>query len=273
MGPLGTGINVFAWAGLTVYDIYKATQGKINWWNIIIDVFSLITNGVAGYQMRAAKLASAEVQTAEGTISAVAKRYPKIYQYIESMGEGLTSFGSKIVNSVNNFLEWIITKIPTLEKPISALRSTVTKISEFLSKLGKAIKDPIGSKAISGAAKKGLTSVGVSEFIVSKAGQKGLEMFEKNVVERISKWLLKHAGNYTDEALKKQACKMGPKECAIYTTIEKGVLGSMAVGTVASGAGKIGKNTPVSDVDGNVIDFTSGLRDLKKGEEKITKLT
>ena len=45
-GPLGAGINTFAWAALTIYDIYQASEGKENWWNIMIDVFSLITNSI-----------------------------------------------------------------------------------------------------------------------------------------------------------------------------------------------------------------------------------
>jgi hypothetical protein len=269
-GPIGAGINAFAWAGLTIYDIYKASQGKINWWNIIIDLFSLITNGVAAYQMRAAKLASAEVQTAEGTISALAKRFPKIYEYVKSIGQNLTSFGSKIVTGINNFLKWIISKIPSLKGPITALRSAMTKISEYLLKISQSLKNPIGSRAVSGLANKGLSKVGVSNFIASKVGQEGLKSFEADVVKKISDWVLKHAGNYADEQLKTVACKMGPKECSIYTTIEKGVLGGMAVGTVSAGVGNLGKNTAVSDAKSNVGDFTKGVKDLKKGTSNIS---
>ena len=271
-GPLGAGINTFAWAALTIYDIYQASEGKVNWWNIIIDVFSLITNGVAARSLRAAKLGAAEVQTAEGTISALAKKFPKIYEYVKSFGQTLSNWGGKIVGMIENALKWLMSKLPFLEGPLNSLRSVMTKVSEFLLKIGKAVKDPIGSKTVTNLANKGLTNIGVSNYIMSKAGQEGLKRFEKDVVKKVYDYYLKHYGNYADQAIKNQVCKMGAQYCSVYTTIEKGVLGTMAVGSVTAGTGNVAKNTAISDVEGNVKDLTSGIRDLKKGTEKISKL-
>ena len=268
-GPIGAGINVFAWAALTIYDIYQAFKGNVNWWNIIIDVFSLITNGVAARSLRAAKLAGAEVQTAESTISALAKKFPKIYEYVKSLGQTLSSWGGKIVGMVENALKWLVSKLPGLKGPLDSLRSAITKISEFLLKIGRAIKDPLGSKAAVRYTSKGLDKVGISNFIISKAGEQGLKKFETDVIKKVSDYLLKYGGNYADAELKKQVCRMGTQYCSVFTTIEKGVLGTMAVGSVSAGVGNIGKNTGVSDAESSVSDLTKGVRDLKKGSSKV----
>lgn len=271
-GPLGAGINIFAWAALTIYDIYQASKGKVNMWNIIIDIFSLITNGVAARSLKAAKLAGAEVQTAEGTMSALAKKFPKIYEYVKSFGQTLSSWGGKIVGMIENALKWLVSKLPFLKGPLNSLRSAITKISEFLLKIGKAIKSPIGSKATAKLATQGLNKIGVSNFIVSKVGQEGLKKFEKDVVKKVTDFLLKNAGNYADSALKSQVCKMGPSYCAVYTTIEKGIIGTMAAGTAVAGVGNIGKNTAVSDTQSDVADLTTGIKDYQKGVGKLAKI-
>lgn len=272
-GPIGAGINMFAWAALTIYDIYKAVTDKPNLWNIIIDVFSLVTNGVALYQFRAVKLAGAEVQTAESVISTLAKKFPKVYEYVKSIGQNLTSFGAKIVGLVKNALGWLSSKLPFLKNTLDGLRNVISKISEFLLKIGKAIKNPIGSKAVTKAATQSLDKIGVSNFIISKVGQEGLKKFEKDVVKKVTDYLLKHAGNYADSALKSQVCRMGSSYCSVYTTIEKGTIGVMGAGKVISGVGSVGKNTPVSYGKSDVADLTYGLKDIKKGEDAITKLS
>jgi hypothetical protein len=272
-GPLGAGINMFAWAALTIYDIYKSSKGNINWLNIIIDVFSLITNGIAARSMSGAKLASAEVQTAEGTISALAKKFPKIYEYVKSIGQNLTSFGGKIVGMIENALGWLSSKLPFLKTGISGLKSAITKVATFLEKISVAIKAPVGSKTVGNLAKKGLSKSGVIQFIESKVGQEGLKKFETDVVKRVTDYTTKHADDYANEVIKSQVCsKMGQAACDVYEFIEMGVHGTKAVATTTAGASSIAKNTPVTDVEGDVAGLTTGIRNLKKGAEKISKI-
>ena len=48
---------------------------------------------------------------------------------------------------------------------------------------------------------------------------------------------------------------------------------NMAAGKVISGTGSVGKNTLASDGKSDVDALTYGLRDIKKGEDAITKLS
>lgn len=271
-GPIGAGINAFAWAALTIYDINKASKGDVNMWNIIIDLFSLITNGIAARSMTTAKLTGAEVRTVGSTISALAQKSPKIYQYVKSLGQNLSSWGGKIVSMIENALKWLVSKLPSLKGPLNDLRSAMSKISEYLLTIGKAIKDPIGSKVVTNLASKGLTKVGVSSFVMSKIGQEGLLKFEKDVVKKVVDYCLKYVGNYADESIKTQVCKMGTQYCSVYKTIEKGVLSTMAAGSATAGAGNIGKNTALSNTKNSIEDLTKGVTDLEKGTENINKL-
>lgn len=272
-GPLGAGLNMFAWAALTVYDVYKASQGNINWWNIIIDVFSLITNGVAARSMSSAKLASAEVQTAEGTMSALAKKFPKVYEYVKSIGQNLTSFGSKITGMIKNAIGWLTSKLPFLKPALSGLQSALTKVVTFIEKIAKAIKSPLGSKAVANITKKGLSSAGILQFIETKVGQEGLKKFETDVVKKVTDYATKHADEYANEAIKSQICsRMGKSACDVYEFIESGVAGGKAVATVTAGATSVAKNTPVVDTDSDVDSLTKGLRDVRKGANLISKV-
>lgn len=270
-GPLGAGINIFAWGALTSYDIYKMINGDVDWLNLIIDIFSLVTNGVAAYQLRAVKLASAEVQTAEGVISALSKKFPKIFQYIKSIGQNLASFGGKIVGSIENALGWLANKLPFLKSVITTLKSGITKIVNILEKIGKALKDPFGSKTLTGIANKGLTKAGITNFVATKAGEEGLKRFESDVVKKVTDYLLKFSGKYSNDAIKTQICtKMGKTACSVYSFIESGVLGTRAVAVTTVGVTGVAKNTPLTDTKSNVAGLTKGITDLQKGTSKIS---
>ena len=221
-GPLGAGINLFAWGILLIWDIYKWTQGQPNWWNLILDTFSVATAGIAAKALAPAKAVAAEAKTLPTLMSALQKKFPTVYKYVAGFGSKLSALGGKIVEVVKNGIKWLSNKLPFFSSFWNKLNGMVSKIGDLI----KSIDDAIGA-VLSGNLVKSASSkiTGILQKSFPKLGEffkstKGIELAKKltaKEADAISDMVSGPIREKTLEASTEYVCKTGTKAmCDVF---------------------------------------------------------
>jgi hypothetical protein len=221
-GPLGAGINLFAWSILLIWDIYKWTQGQPNWWNLILDTFSVATAGLAAKALAPAKAVAAEAKTLPTLMSALQKKFPTVYKYVAGFGGKLVALGGKLVLGVKNGIKWLSNKLPFFSSFWNKLNGMVSKIGDLV----KSIDDAIGA-VLSGNLVKNVSSkiTGILQKSFPKLGEffkstKGIELAKKltaKEADAISDMVSGPIREKTLEASTEYVCKTGTKAmCDVF---------------------------------------------------------
>ena len=222
---IGSGINAFAWGALTIWDIYKAIKGKPDWMNIIIDLFGLVTNGIAAKTMAPAKAALAGEAELPTLMQKLSTKFPKIYQYVQSLGSKLMSGIGKITQAIENAIAWVGSKVSWFKSALQPLKNAIGKVGQFVEKIGQSLGKTAVGKVVNKAFQS-MKSIGpkMSAFIEKKLGVKGLQAYDEVVVKKVNTFLKDEAKKYTNDQAKKIVCSsMGKQACALYNMAEAGV--------------------------------------------------
>jgi hypothetical protein len=262
-GPIGAGINMFAWAVLLIWDIFQWVQNKPNWWNLIVDLFSVVTAGVATKFLAPAKSIAAEAKTIPSMMSSLSTKFPTIAKYLKGFAGKLVSLGKSAVNGVKSALGWLSNKLPFLSSWWSKLNGVVGKIGDFVTMIDDSIsKTFLGgvTKKITGSlssvVKKSLPKLGT--FLETSAGKelaKGLTKLEKKAIEDyvtgpLRGKSLEYATNYV--------CKNGTKNsCQTFKQ--------------ANNYYKIGRDAGKAGKSGTDINKSKSLADIAKSGKQYTK--
>jgi len=215
-GPLGAGITLFAWSILLIWDIYKWTQGQPNWWNLILDTFSVATAGLAAKALAPAKAVAAEAKTLPTLMSALQKKFPTVYKYVAGFGGKLVTFLGKVVSGVKNAIGWLSSKLPFFSTFWKKLTGLVSKIGELINSIDNAISGVMGGQLASTISSK---FTGLIQKAFPKLGEffkttKGIELAKKltaKEVDAISDYITGPIRGKTIEASTEWVCKNGTK--------------------------------------------------------------
>jgi hypothetical protein len=215
-GPLGAGITLFAWSILLIWDIYKWTQGQPNWWNLILDTFSVATAGLAAKALAPAKAVAAEAKTLPTLMSALQKKFPTVYKYVAGFGSKLSALGGKMVLGVKNAIKWLSSKLPFFSSFWNKLNGMVSKIGELIKSIDNAISAVMGGSVVSAISSK---FTGLIQKAFPKLGEffkttKGIELAKKltaKEVDAIGDYITGPIRGKTIEASTEWVCKNGTK--------------------------------------------------------------
>jgi hypothetical protein len=215
-GPLGAGINLFAWAVLLIWDIYQWTQGKPNWWNLILDTFSVVTAGLAAKALAPAKAVASEAKTLPLLMSALKKGFPTVYKYVAGFGGTLVKLGGKAVTGVKNALGWLSSKLPFFSTMWNKLNGMISKIGDLVKSLDDAIGTAVSGKVISsinnkvgGFMQKSFPKLG--EFFKSPKGIELAKKLTEKEADAIGEYISGPIRGKTIEASTEWVCKNGTK--------------------------------------------------------------
>lgn len=275
-GPLGAGLNMFAWSSLLVWDIYEWTQNRPNWWNLIVDLFSVVTTGVAGKFMSPAKAVSAEAKTAKGMLTALSKKFPAVAKYVKGFAGKLASLGKGAVNGAKNAIGWLSNKLPFLKSFWNKLNVVVGKIGGFISTIDEALTQVFGGKiiqsvtsAISNQVKTAFPKIG--NFLNTEVGKEFAKKLAKQEVKAIENWVSGPLRGKTMEFATNYVCKAGSaNQCELF---KKSNIVSRA-GLEIGKAGKSGTdvNATLKDKTANAkkkLETSTGhVKDLKSAEKE-----
>jgi len=221
-GPLGAGITLFAWSILLIWDIYKWTQGQPNWWNLILDTFSVATAGLAAKALAPAKAVAAEAKTLPTLMSALQKKFPTVYKYVAGFGGKLVTFLGKVVSGVKNAIGWLSSKLPFFSTFWKKLTGLVSKIGELIKSIDNAISGVMGGKLASaisskltGSLQKAFPKLG--EFFKTTQGIELAKKLTAKEVDVISDYITGPIRGKTIEASTEWVCKNGTKaQCDVF---------------------------------------------------------
>jgi len=215
-GPLGAGINLFAWAVLLVWDIYQWIQGKPNWWNLILDTFSVVTAGLAAKALAPAKAVASEAKTLPLLMSALKKGFPTVYKYVAGFGGTLVKLGGKAVTGVKNALGWLSSKLPFFSTMWNKLNGMISKIGDLVKSLDDAIGTAVSGKVVStinnkvgGIMQKSFPKLG--EFFKSPKGIELAKKLTEKEADAIGEYISGPIRGKTIEASTEWVCKNGTK--------------------------------------------------------------
>jgi len=215
-GPLGAGINLFAWAVLLIWDIYQWTQGKPNWWNLILDTFSVVTAGLAAKALAPAKAVASEAKTLPLLMSALKKGFPTVYKYVAGFGGTLVKLGGKAVTGVKNALGWLSSKLPFFSTMWNKLNGMISKIGDLVKSLDDAIGTAVSGKVVStinnkvgGIMQKSFPKLG--EFFKSPKGIELAKKLTEKEADAIGEYISGPIRGKTIEASTEWVCKNGTK--------------------------------------------------------------
>ena len=261
---IGSGINAFAWGALTVWDIYKAVKGQVNWMDLLTDLFGLVTNGIAAKAMGPAKAALGAEKELPTLMQKMATKFPKIYTYVESLGSKLMGGIGKITQAMENAIAWIGSKVSWFKTALEPLKGVISKVGAFVEKIGESL----GKTAVGKVVKAGVESMKqlgpkIATFIETKLGAKALEAYEKVVVDKVKGFFKDQAKDYTLEQSKNIVCKMGAKHCALFGVIESGMKLKTGLQKKVKSISSLGKST---DLAGAVA---SAEKIVKSGEKVV----
>ena len=277
-GPLGAGINLFAWAVLLIWDIYQWTQGKPNWWNLILDTFSVVTAGLAAKALAPAKAVASEAKTLPLLMSALKKGFPTVYKYVAGFGGTLVKLGGKAVTGVKNALGWLSSKLPFFSTIWNKLNGMISKIGDLVKSLDDAIGTAVSGKVVStinnkvgGIMQKSFPKLG--EFFKSPKGIELAKKLTEKEADAIGEYISGPIRGKTIEASTEWVCKNGTKaQCDAF----KGGNEYYKIAVNVSNFGKSGTeiNSTIKKKEGasELISKTAGhlgaTKEIVPGEEE-----
>lgn len=263
---IGSGINAFAWGALTAWDIYKAVKGKVNWMDLITDLFGLVTNGIAARTLAPAKAAIGAEAELPTLMQKLATKFPKIYGYLQSLGSKLMGGIGKITQAMENAIAWIGSKVSWFKTALEPLKGVLSKVGAFVEKIGESLGKTAVGKVVSKAVESMKTAgPRMAEFIEKKLGAKALEAYDKVVVDKVKGFLKDEAKAYGNEQAKKIVCSsMGKQACAIYGMAEAGI-------KLKSGVQKKMKGFKTAGKSKDLAGLVKGAESIVKGTEKTVK--
>ena len=263
---IGSGINAFAWGALTVWDIYKAVKGKVNWMDLLTDLFGLITNGIAARTLGPAKAALGAETELPTLMQKMATKFPKIYAYVESLGSKLMGGIGKITQAMENAIAWIGSKVSWFKTALEPLKGVISRVGAFVEKIGESLGKTAVGKVVSKAIESMKTAgPRMAEFIEKKLGAKALEAYDKVVVGKVKSFLKDEAKSYGNEQAKKIVCStMGKQACAIYGMAESGIKLKQGLQKKIKGVKSTAKSTDLAGL-------VAGAENVVKGTEKTLK--
>lgn len=277
-GPIGNGINLFAWASLLVWDIYQWVTNKPNWWNLIVDTLSVVTAGIAAKFLSPAKAVASKAKTLSGLMTVLGEKFPTVAKYIKSFGGKLVSLGKSAIGGVKNALGWLSSKLPFLSGWWTKLKGVVGKIGEFIGTLEESLsKLFLGgatntvSTMISNNLKLGFPKV--ATFLETSAGKELAKALTKAETKLIDKYVTGPLKGKTMEYAQNYVCKNGTKStCQVFKRANT----YYKIGTDITKAGKSGKEAVGSvvakDLKASVDKIKSHVKDVKTAAQDIEKV-
>jgi len=223
-GPIGAGINLFAWGAVFIWDIYQWINGSPNWWNLILDLFAVVTAGVAAKTLGAANAAGSQAgkQGLKPLMSTLKSKFPTIFKYISSFGQKLTGLGASAVKSVKSTLGWLSNKLPFFKNTWNTLNGAVSKISNLISSVDEAITSAAGGAVfkftknqLNGVITKAFPKFG--NFIKSPKGVELMSSLSDQEAKLIDDWIAGPVKGKTSTFAQEYACKNGSKNtCELF---------------------------------------------------------
>jgi hypothetical protein len=143
---VGEIINPVFWGLYTVYDLWLwSKKGVLNMFNLIMDVICLATAGAATAFVKGFKSVMAPFAKA-GTskfISAMAKKAPKLFQYLSKIIKGSSSILSKASAQMAKGIQILSKKFPFLLKGLTSMKSGLGVLKGFLHEIEVAISHEV----------------------------------------------------------------------------------------------------------------------------------
>jgi len=143
---IGEVLNPSFWGLYTVYDLWLwSKKGVLNMFNLIMDVICLATAGAATAFVKGFKSVMAPFAKA-GTskfISAMAKKAPKLFQYLSKIIKGSSSILSKSSAQMAKGIQILSKKLPFLLKGLTSMKSGLGVLKGFLHEIEVAISHEV----------------------------------------------------------------------------------------------------------------------------------
>jgi len=151
--PIGNAINLGMNAFLFICDwIQKAmNSANFSWFNVILDAFGTIL-GVLGLRaalkpVQAAASALKKVSSLDELLRAANSKFPAIIDFFKKYAGKLIGYGGKFVTLINDFLTWLVSKVPFISKMIETIKPWVGKVGGYLKQVSDSILSVIGTTA------------------------------------------------------------------------------------------------------------------------------
>ena len=280
-GPLGAGINMFAWSALLIWDIYQWTQNEPNWWNLIVDSFSVITAGIAAKSMAAANAVGKEAgkKGIPAILNSLKTKFPDLFKYITKFGKTISSYGSKATKAMQSAIGWLKNKLPWLSKIWNGFNNAVSKIGELFKYIDESIGGVMGGKIVTSVRQKVVAGLEKNfpkfgNFLNSPKGANLAKELLDNEAEAklVEKWVSGPLRGKTMEYSQNWACKNGsPKQCEFFTASNEYYNKTIAV-TKAGKSGtdiNAGRKDVESTIGSQINKVAAHTGDVKGATEKV----
>lgn len=279
-GPLGAGINIFAWSALLIWDIYQWTQNEPNWWNLIVDSFSVITAGITAKSMAAANAVGKEAgkKGIPAILNSLKTKFPDLFKYITKFGKTISSYGSKATKAIQSAIGWLKNKLPWLSKIWNGFNNAVSKIGELFKYIDESIGSVMGGKIVTSVRQKVVAGLEKNfpkfgNFLNSPKGANLAKELLDNEVEAkiVEKWVSGPLRGKTMEYSQNWVCKNGsPKQCEFFTASNDYYNKTIAV-TKAGKSGtdiNAGRKDVESTIGSQINKVAAHIGDVKGATEK-----
>jgi hypothetical protein len=130
-------VNMIAWGFLVISDIYLWVKNKtLNAFNLIMDIFGLITTGLASAIFKPLKSMFRGGETISQVISKL--KTTKSWTYISKILKAIKTYGSTITQGISNAISKIIKLIPSLGPKLTPVKNVVNRVGGVLTKIDEA---------------------------------------------------------------------------------------------------------------------------------------
>lgn len=278
-GPLGAGINIFAWSALLIWDIYKWVQGDPNWWNLILDTFSVVTAGIAAKSMAAANAVGKEAgkKGLPALFSALKSKFPKIFEYLSKFGKTLASYGAKATKAVQSAIGWLKNKIPWLSSVWKSFNNAVAKIGDLFGKIDESITGVMGGNVVVNVRTKLFQTLEkispkFGAFLNSPKGVQFLKELPDMEAKAIEEYIAGPLRGKTAQYSQDWVCKNGTtKQCQLFKASNEYYKKTVAVTTAGKSGTDINKTRKdvTKTATNQIQNVATHASDIKGAEEEV----
>ena len=276
--PGGQVANMLIYGTLTAWDFVQMDKGKGNFFDTILDTFSLLLSGI-GLQsslkpLQGTKAVLGAEKTAVGFFGKMAQKFPKLSQFFNSIVSKIAGGAKWVIDGIKKGVTWLITKLSFLKNFGNMLLGALNKVTTFLGDIVNAIKGTAG-KVVAKVAPKttALLQKGTAYFtayaktklgpifqsIENTLGKDVMGELNEKVVNWIKDKIFEMGSEATTEKVRPVICQAGKTYCNTFDTIMNGVVTAHST----KGVKKAGTET---------VHLAKGVKKAETGIEKAEKI-